>query len=96
MDYQRKKQFDELNTSITEDVSKNKVTIKTVDDSLDVALLAAELEEPRQDVEGLFGRAIRFAKEHGTDDQYFTALYQRTWTTFFWFEDFTAFLKLYD
>jgi hypothetical protein len=96
LDYQRKKQFDELNTSIVEDVSKNHVTIKTVDNSLDVALLAAELEEPRQDVEGLFERAIRFAKEHGTDDQYFTALYQRTWTTFFWFEDFANFLKLYN
>ncbi len=96
LDSQRKKQFDELNSSIAEDVSKSSVTIKTVDECLDAALIAAELDEPRQDVESLFDRAIRFANEHGTSDQQFTALYQRAWTTFFWFEDFNAFLKQYD
>lgn len=96
LDLQRKKQFDELNVSIAEDVSKARVTIKTVDASLDAALIAAELDEPRQDVESLFDRAIRFANENGTSDQQFTALYQRAWTTFFWFEDFDAFLKQYD
>ena len=96
LDLQRKKQLDELNASIVEDVSKSRVTIKTVDDCLDAALIAAELDESRQDVESLFDRAIRFANEHGTSDQQFTALYQRAWTTFFWFEDFDVFLKLYD
>ena len=96
LDLQRKKQFDKLNTSIAEDVSKSNVTIKSVDDCLDAALIAAELDEPRQDVESLFDRAIRFANEYGTSDQQFTAVYQRAWTTFFWFEDFDAFLKLYD
>ena len=91
LDLQRKKQLDELNASIVEDVSKSRVTIKTVDDCLDAALIAAELDESRQDVESLFDRAIRFANEHGTSDQQFTALYQRAWTTFFWFEDFDVF-----
>ena len=96
LDYQRKKQFEELNLSIEADVNASHVTLKTVDDSLDTALLASELEEPRSTVEGLFKRAIRVSKEHGTSDQHFTALYQEAWTTFFWFEDIEAFLKLYD
>ncbi|OGU95722.1 MAG: hypothetical protein A2475_03940 [Ignavibacteria bacterium RIFOXYC2_FULL_35_21] len=96
LDYQRKKQFEKINTSIEEDVNKNYITIKTAEDCLNAAIIAAELEEPRQEVEGLFERAIRFSKKYGTTDQYFTALYKRAWITYFWFEDFERFLKLYD
>lgn len=96
LDFQRNKKLHDANKKIEEDVSNEHITIKTVDDCLHTALLAAELEEPRKDVEGLFDRAIRIAKEYGTDEQYFTAIYQKAWTTFFWFEDFGDFVKLYE
>lgn len=96
LDSQREKHLNELNTSIEDDVSNNNITAKTVDSSLDAAIYAAELERPRQEVEGLFDRAIRFAEKYGIFDKQFSAIYQKTWTTFFWFEDVEAFLKLYD
>jgi len=96
LDYQRKQRFDEINESIEKDVVKNQVSLKTVDSCLDAALIAAEMEQTKTEVENLFDRAIRFAKEPGTEEQHFTAIYQRAWTLFFWFEDFESFLKLYD
>ena len=96
LDFQKRKQFEELGSSIEDDVSKSEITIKTVDACLDMAVLAAELDDPRKYIEGLFDRALRFAKEYGTEDQYFSALYKKTWTAFFWFEDFEYFIRHYD
>lgn len=96
LDFQRKREFEKLNTSIEESNVNNNITFTTVNDCVQAAILARELEEPRTDVEGLFDRAIRLANLFGTKDQLFTAIYERVWTTFFWFEDFTLFLKLYD
>ena len=96
LDLQRRKRLQQLNSSIEEAVSKETVTHGTVGDAIDVALIAAALENPRTEVEGQFERAIRMARQYGNKEHLFTALYQRAWTTFFWFEDFKTFIGLYD
>lgn len=96
LDLQRRRKLEELNTSIEEAVSKKLVNFGVVDDSLDAALLVTELGEPRTTFDGQFERAIRIAREYGNKEHLFTALYQRAWSTFFWFEDFKAFIGYYD
>ncbi|MFZ3031468.1 MAG: hypothetical protein WA082_00335, partial [Candidatus Moraniibacteriota bacterium] len=96
LDLQRRKKLGEKNTSIELAVSKSAVNHKVVGDAIDAALLVAALDNPRIEVEGHFERAIRMAREYGNEEHLFTALYQRAWTTFFWFEDSTTFVTLYD
>lgn len=96
LDLQRRKKLDELNASIEEAVSKEAITFSVVGAAIDAALLAKELDSSRTEVEGQFERAIRIARQHGNKEHLFTALYQRAWATFFWFEDFKTFVGLYD
>ncbi len=96
LDLQRRKKLQELNASIDEAVSKDMITHRVVGNAIDAALLAKELDDPRTDVEGQFERAIRMARQYGNKEHLFTALYQKAWATFFWFEDFNTFLELYD
>lgn len=96
LDYQRSKHLIDTNKKIEEDVGNDHITIRTIEDCLNTAILAAELEAPKKEVEGLFDRALRFAKQYGTEVQYFTSLYQKAWITFFWYEDFEIFLDLYE
>ncbi|HWY79107.1 MAG TPA: hypothetical protein VNW29_01995 [Candidatus Sulfotelmatobacter sp.] len=96
LDFQKEKKLKELTESIETDVVSGHVSIKTVDDVLYSAILTAELEKPKSEILGNFDRAISFAKDSGTSDQLFTAMYQKAWTIFFWLEDFDTFLKLYD
>lgn len=95
-DLQRRRKLDELNISIEEAVSKKLVNFGVVDDALDAALLTTELNEPRTTFDGQFERAIRIAREYGNKEHLFAALYQKAWSTFFWFEDFKTFITLYD
>lgn len=96
LDLQRRKKLQELNASIEEAVSKEMVTYGIVDNAIDAALVSAALELPRTEVEGQFERAIRVARQHGNKEHLFTVLYQKAWTTLFWFEDFQTFVGLYD
>lgn len=95
LDFQKQKYFQELTEFIEEDVSNKNITLKTVDNVLDQAILTAELEKPKSEVVGNFDKAISFARNYGTDEQLFTAIYQKAWTSFFWLEDFNVFLDLY-
>ncbi len=95
LDFQKQKYFQELTETIEEDVSNKNITLKTVDNVLDQAILTAELEKLKSEVIGGFDKAISFAKNYGTDEQLFTAIYQKAWTSFFWLEDFDVFLDLY-
>ena len=81
----------ELTEAVEEDVSNENIALKTVDKVLDQAILTAELEKPKSEVIGGFDKAISFVKNYGTDEQLFTALYQKAWTSFFWLEDFNVF-----
>lgn len=96
LDLQRRKRLAEINASVEGAISKEIITHSTVRDAIDAALLAAKLEDPRTDIEGLFERAIRMARQYGDKEHLFSALYQREWITFFWFEDFKTFIERYD
>lgn len=66
-----------------------------VDDCIEAARLARSLNRPRVEIEGCFERARRAADEHGTNHQKLLAKYQAAWTTYWWFEDYAQFARLY-
>jgi hypothetical protein len=66
-----------------------------VDDCLEAAELARELERPRTEVDGRFERAERAAEEYGTRHQRLVCAYARAWTSYWWYEDFPVFARHY-
>lgn len=96
LDLQRRKKLQELNLFIEEAASTEMITHSVVKAAINAALLTKELDNPRIDVEGQFERAVRIARQYGDKEHLFTALYQKAWTTFFWFEDFKTFVGLYE
>jgi hypothetical protein len=95
-DAERNKMFERLNIEIEEALSNAIVSIIIVDKALDVAILARGMDKTRNEVDGLFDRAIRLAEKLGSTEQIYSVKYEKAWTTFFWFEDFEAFIILYD
>jgi hypothetical protein len=67
-----------------------------IEDCLHTALLARGLAKPRVEVEGRFDRAERECLKYGTHLQRFRILYQRAWTSYFWYKDFGEFTRVYD
>lgn len=90
-DYQRQKQYNELNENINTNINPVDVTIEQVNCFLDIAILSAELDKPIFETQGLFGRAIKIAKKFGTKQQLLDAHYQYAWKAQFWLEDFETF-----
>lgn len=95
-DAERSKMFERINIEIEEALGNAIISIKIVDKALDAALLARGMEKTRSEVDGLFDRAIRLAEKLGSTEQTYSVKYEKAWTTFFWFEDFDAFVVLYN
>ena len=95
IDAERSKLFEKLNTEIGEALSDAIITIKVADRALDAALLARGMGKPRYEVDGLFDRAIRLVEQLGLQEHLYTVKYQKAWTSFFWYEDFKIFIKLF-
>jgi len=94
-DVQRERDLQELEARIVNAVREQRLSPVLVDDCLDAAILARDLERPRTQVDGLFDRASRLAKECGGNSQQFSCAYMRAWTAFWFFEDVHAFLTGY-
>lgn len=95
-DAQRLLDFDEIQTRVREAVSQQRYSAALVDECLEAAILARQLERPVDETNGLFGRARRLAAKYGTSQQNFTCLYQHAWTAYWWHEDLPLFAELYD
>jgi hypothetical protein len=95
-DAERSKEFTVINKEIEEALSNAIVTTKIINQALDAALLARGMGKPRAEVDGLFDRAIRMASKFGSSELLYSIKYEKAWTTFFWFEDYDAFIKLYE
>ena len=67
-----------------------------VEDCLEAADLARNLERPRAEIDGLYMRTTRMAKQYGTSHQALKSIYEQAWTSFWWYEDYRQFIELYD
>lgn len=64
-------------------------------DYLHAAKLARGLGKPRYEIDGLFDRARSIAQEVGYTGQIIRCGYHHAWTSFWWFDDFSAFETIY-
>lgn len=94
LDLQRERDLRELELRI-ESALAGPPSLALVDDCLEAALLARNLELPRHEVDGRFLRAQRLAADHGTRHQQIVAHYQQAWTSFWWYEDLAEFIRKY-
>ena len=88
-------ELEELEAQIKDPNRYSGLGYQLVEDCLKTAILARSLELPRTDVDGRFERAIRLAREHGATQQHIRCAYNKAWTLYWWYEDFTTFSDAY-
>nr|SPS05227.1 conserved protein of unknown function [Candidatus Nitrotoga fabula] len=94
-DTDRQASFEKLNKGIEEAVQEDRANFAIVDDAISIAIIAAKMNKPKTDVEGLFVRAKRLAEKYGSSEQVFTAKYQEIWTLYFWYNDYDILINNY-
>jgi hypothetical protein len=72
------------------------VEYQLVEDCLSAAILSRNLEKPRIETEGRFSRAERIADSVGIPQQRLRVAYYRAWTAYWWYEDWSEFLRQYN
>lgn len=95
-DTDRQASFEKLNNEIDQAVQENRMNFAIVDDALSIAVVAAEMDKPKTEVEGLFTRAKRLATKYGSSEQCFTSKYQEIWTLYFWYNDYDILIDNYE
>jgi len=95
LDTEREQALESVEAHIAGALQENRHTSGLVEDCLEAADLARSLERPRTEVEGLYARADRLAKQFGTPHQRVRSAYDRAWTAFWWHEDYHRFIELY-
>ncbi|MDD2583024.1 MAG: hypothetical protein PHR66_13630, partial [Desulfuromonadaceae bacterium] len=94
-DNEREQDLAEVEKQIETAIQQSSSGYQLVEDCLEAALLARGLERPRTQVDGLFLRAERVAIKNGNDHQCLKSVYERAWTTYWWYEDIESFVELY-
>ncbi len=95
LDVRRQAGLAEIEQRIETAVREGRLGPQLADGCLEAALLARGLDRPRTEVEGQFARARRVAEECGTPHQRLLSVYHTAWTTYWWYEDYRLFAKLY-
>lgn len=95
LDTQRMLELKELDDQIVDAERYERSDYQLVEDCLQTALLARGLGAKREELEGRFDRAERLARARNDEMQIFRVLYNRAWTTYWWFEDFDTLDRLY-
>jgi hypothetical protein len=95
LDTQRERDLEAVEERIRSAAQTRHGQFAQVGDALEAALLARNLELPRTETDGRFLRAQRLALANGTVHHKVRAFYEHAWTSFWWYEDFTEFLRLY-
>lgn len=95
-DYSRRQQLDELEDDLADPARYEGLERDRALDALLAAKLSRQLELPRIETDGRFVRAIRMADEAGGYHSRLEARYERGWTAYWWFDDFTALGTIYD
>lgn len=95
-DLSKQEALDELEKKISDTDRYQGVEYQLVEDCISAAIISRELELDRYLTEGRHERAIRLAREHGTESQIASALYQKAWTAVYWHDDFGVLLSVYD
>lgn len=91
-DYLLSKQLEDIESNLNNPDTYKRMEIQRVKDSLLAAELSGNLEKPRNETDGRFLRAIRYAEADGSEFQKIEAKYGHIWASVYRFDDF-EFLK---
>ena len=88
--------MEELERAITDPDHYRGARYQLIEDALRAALLARGLERPRAEIDGLFIRADRLAKDSESARQRLRIAYNYAWSLIFWFDDHHQLNSIYD
>lgn len=86
-DKEKRNKFNKLQEKLDNVKVEGCLDTAYVEDLLTLAILSRELELPKSEIQGRFSLALEQAKKYGTKQQVFNVIYQKGWTSFYWFED---------
>jgi len=95
LDLQRTSDLEQIESGITAVCHEGRQGLQYVSDCIEAAELSRALDLPRAETDGRFLRAKRASTAHGSEHQRLLAAYQHAWTTFWWYEDYDEFARLY-
>lgn len=95
LDGKRESRLDETEKRIEEALQTGRFGSALIDDTIDSADIARNLERSRVEIEGRYARADELSLKYGTSRQQVEVSYQLAWTLFWWFEDYGAFIEKY-
>jgi hypothetical protein len=95
-DIARQHSLDALEENIQRTIREQREGLRFVDDCLEAADLARQLEKPRTTIDGLYERAEQVATKFGTTQQQFSCAYEKAKTSIWWHEDYPTFSDLYE
>ncbi|HEY6847912.1 MAG TPA: hypothetical protein VI320_17155 [Terracidiphilus sp.] len=95
LDLQRERDLEEIEARLEEAVTSDTFSLHVADDAMTAALISRALERPRIETDGRFDRADRIVQKCGIPHQFVRNAYDRAQTAFWWYEDFSEFLKRY-
>ena len=95
LDIQRERELEDLEKGIEDAIQRGNYGFSLVQDCIDSAIYARNLERSRIEIDGRLERAERMAQKYGTPHQILEVAYDKTWTSYWWHEDFVETAKLY-
>ena len=95
-DTARLAELEELDRQVADPSCYQGARYQLVEDCLRSAILARGLERPRHEVEARFVQAERLAQDIDYRLQRLRIAYNRAWTAYFWYEDYSAFSQFYE
>ena len=95
-DTARLEELEELDQQVADPSRYHGARYQLVEDCLRSAILARSLERPRSEVESRFAQADRLALDVNSNQQRLRIAYNRAWTAFWWYEDYTEFGQFYE
>ena len=95
-DTERRTELEELDRRVADPSCYQGARYQLVEDRLRSAILARGLERPRSEVEARFAHADQLSKDLDYRPQRLRIAYNRAWTAYFWYEDYSAFGQFYE
>ena len=89
-------ELETLDEQITDNSRYQGARYLMVEDCLRSAMLARGLERPRAEVEARFAQADNLSRTLNYGQQRMRIAYNRAWTAFWWYEDYSDFDRFYD
>lgn len=95
-DTARLEELERLDRQVADPARYQGARYQLVEDCLRSALLARGLERSRSEIEERFRQADRLAQDLDHNQQRLRIAYNRAWTAFWWYEDYSEFNQFYD